>query len=109
MVGAADVAVSPDGVWAVTRCDTPGHYGGIWTYDMVSGKVRAMFGAGDHDHHMAVGGIAPDSSWLALRGEVEGTVLVWHLAEDRTLAVIESAAEDGGRVPGAAGTRDLPG
>jgi WD40 repeat protein len=95
-----DVAVSPDGSWAVTRCDTPGHYGGIWTYDMVSGNVRAMLDPGDHDPHMAVGGIAPDSSWLALRGEVEGIVLVWHLAQGRTVAVVESAAESGGRVPG---------
>jgi WD40 repeat protein len=98
--GGPDVAVSPDGRWAATRCDTPGHYGGIWTYDIVSGNVRAMFDAGDHDRHMAVGGIAPDSSWLALRGDVERVVLVWHLAEDRTVAIIEYPADDGGRVLG---------
>jgi WD40 repeat protein len=97
-----DVAVSPDGAWAVTRCDTPGHNGGVWTYDMASGDVRAMFGAGDHDHHLSVGAIAPDSSWLALRGEVERTVLVWHLAENRTVAVVEPAAPDGGRDSGPA-------
>jgi hypothetical protein len=95
--GGPDVVVSPDGSWAVTRCDSPGHYGGIWTYDLVSGDVRAMFDAGDHDRHLTVGGIAPDSSWLALRGETEGIVLVWRPAEGRTVAVVESAADEDSR------------
>jgi hypothetical protein len=56
-------------------------------------------GSGELDA-VAVGGIAPDSSWLALRGDVERVVLVWHLAEDRTVAVIEYPADDGGRVVG---------
>jgi WD40 repeat protein len=89
--GGPDVAVAPDGSWAVTRCDTPGHYGGIWIYDLVRGDVRAMFDPGGRDPHLAVGGIAPDGSWLALRGETADVVLVWHHAEGRTVAVVEPA------------------
>ncbi|MFE4924301.1 WD40 repeat domain-containing protein [Streptomyces sp. NPDC056661] len=102
-----DIVVAPDGTWAVTRCDEPGHYGGIWLYDLATGKVRAEFDEGDHDHHLAIAGIAPDSSWVALRGEVGGLLLVWHPVQDCTVTIIGPNGEDedgdwdeGGSIPG---------
>ncbi|MFE4924719.1 WD40 repeat domain-containing protein [Streptomyces sp. NPDC056661] len=89
-----DVVVAPDGTWAVTRCDSPGHYGGIWLYDLATGQLRAEFDEGYHDHHLAIAGIAPNSSWMALRSEEGRAVLVWHPAQDRTVTIIEPDRED---------------